>query len=729
MSTGLPWWRKPVRMMRRDYLADFSKFVSADLDALARETKERWHVNCEWVMATPGCAPGAAQYALFDTDKFEKLPSLGDHDLLRMYLPHAQKHGVQLMPYVNMHWYSYDFAAEHPGWEQLLEDGTPYGRKHPLYGGGTTFCINSPWRDWAFEMIREVMRTGVVGCFLDGPVMFPGACYCEHCRKLFAKKAGKKRMPSFGDWADPLWKPFLEFRADSWARFMAGAQAAAKGVNPDAAIFLNGGHFNSANPTTGRDAFRMEGAQTFTGSEEFFHCRDEYASPYGTLNMARFLSAGENPSVVFTHHALSTWHYNPLPPAEMATAMAQSVAGGSNTWFAIFMPAMEAQAEEAFAGVEDMGAFLEKAEPAYTADRSAAETAVLISNRTLYYYITRHGDLCRDAGSGVEKNLVVDGGGDAATGDLKERRAVSEGVVNHELPGCLDACNFGHVPVRALWDEHLTPEKLKGVETLVLPSAACLSNKQIRAITAFVENGGGLVATFESGMYDEWGVAQPRKAWLRFLGLRDVAGAFLPSRVEDYLTVVTKKLEGIPHNALLPRPLNALKVTPTKDAEILAYFNKPVGKAYLPLRGLSDHPAVLFSRRGKGRVAYVAGTLFGAFDRYHIDSLKDLARALIQLAAGRSGLQALTNAPGSLAVEVRKAGKQTVVHLVNVTSDMKRPMGPIIPLCDVEVAIRAGKVKSATCVRSGEKLKVTQSRGRTLFVVPEVAEYEMVVLE
>jgi len=144
------WWLRPVRMMRRDYLADFSEFINGDLDAIARETRERWHANVEWVMATPGCAPGMAQFTLFNSDKFEKLPGVGDFDLLREYLPYARKYGIRLVPYVNMHWYSYDFAESHPGWEQLLEDGEPYGRKHPLYGGGTTFCVNGPWREWAF---------------------------------------------------------------------------------------------------------------------------------------------------------------------------------------------------------------------------------------------------------------------------------------------------------------------------------------------------------------------------------------------------------------------------------------------------------------------------------------------------------------------------------------------------------------------------------------------------
>lgn len=727
-SKRLPWWLRPVRMMRRDYIGDFAAFKNSDLEALAREDKERWHVNVEWVMATPGCAPGLAYQTLFNSKKFEKYPALGDFDMLREYLPHAKKHGVHLMPYVNLHWYSYEFAAKHPGWEQLLEDGTAYGKKHPLYGGGTTLCVNSPWREWAFEMIREVMRTGVDGCFLDGPLVFPGCCYCDSCREQFAKSHRGAALPSFEDWSNPDWKKFARFRSQSWQRFMRDAQAAARQINPGAAIFLNGGGFDPSALTTARDAYLMEGVQTFTGAEEFFHCTDGYDSPYKTLNLARFLSAGEKPAVLFTHHALSTWHYNPLPRAEMVMALAESVAGGANTWFAIFMEAMQSQAPESFAPLEEIGAFLANNEEYYTATRSAAETATLLSNQTLYFYLTQFGELTQTVSSGRERNLVSDVAKSESREDLCARRDAAAKLLDHEYHGCLDALNFAHVPVRVLWDEHLTPENLKGVRTLVLPSDACLSTAQIAAIMRFVEKGGGLIATFETGFYDESGDKAARRDWLRFLGIEKVEGVFTPSRIEDYWTITTELLPGLRKGLMLPRPVNALRIKARKDAETLALFNNPIGKSYAFPKGISDSPGILFSRRGKGRVLYVAATLFESFDMFHIDAHKDVARALVELAAGRGGAQVATDAPGSLAVELRAQKGRLMVHLVNVTSDMKRPMGCFVPLHDVTVSVRAGGVRRAKCLWSGKTLRVRQENGRVTFTVPKIEAYEVVVL-
>ena len=146
-AAELKWHERPVRMMRLDYMDALDRMKDADLDALARSKRDDWNINCEWIVGTPGIAPGLGYYTTFDTPKFEKYPALGDFDMLRDYLPHARRYGIHVVAYLNMHWFAYDFADAHPGWEQITADGVAYGRKNPLYGGGTTLCVNGGWRD------------------------------------------------------------------------------------------------------------------------------------------------------------------------------------------------------------------------------------------------------------------------------------------------------------------------------------------------------------------------------------------------------------------------------------------------------------------------------------------------------------------------------------------------------------------------------------------------------
>lgn len=725
----LEWWQKPIRMIRRDFLGDFSYYMNNDLDKMAREAKEKWHINCEWIMATPGCAPGTAHLVTFNSNKFEKVPGLGDFDVIRSYMPHAQKYGIRLVPYINQHWYSYEFAKNHPEYsQQLLKDGTPYGEKYPLYGNGTTFCVNSCWREFAFEIIRETIRIGVDGCFLDGPLFFPNCCYCEHCRKLFRENYGFKKMPDFGDWNNKAWKPFLKFRRESWVNFLKDAQIAVNQINPEAIIFLNGGNFDTNSIITARDIAGMEKHQNLNGAEEFFHCSEDYMSPFMTLNLGRFLSAGEKPSVVFTHHTMSSWHYIPLSKQEMTLAMTQTVASGANTWLAIFMDAMKYRPQEAFEA-NNIQKFFAENEKFYTATESAAETAVLISTNTLYGYISELKELQTNVGSGKEQDLTVDIGDGLKIDDISEHRALSKAILDNELHGAFDVANFSHVPIKVLWDEHVTKEKLKNISTLILPNSACLSDKQLNVIMGFVDDGGSLMVFFESGFYNESGNSAKRTKWLEFLGIKRVEGAFIPASFEEYMLIYGNKFSDMEKQQLLvPRTYNALKITPSASAEVLAVFMSPIGAHYAKMRGVSDYPAIILSKRGRGKVVYCAGTLFESFTKFHLDDHLNIFKSIISILSKDFNFQIRTNAPGSLAVEIRKNNKYIMLHLVNATGDMKRPVGSFVPLNNISISVRLyKKPKSVKAVRCGNEIKFKYEKGFVNFELQQILDYELVV--
>jgi hypothetical protein len=60
------------------------------------------------------------------------------------------------------------------------------------------------------------------------------------------------------------------------------------------------------------------------------------------------------------------------------------------------------------------------------------------------------------------------------------------------------------VPFRLIFDEHLAELSLATCKVLVLPNSECLSDKQLAAIRRYVEAGGGLVTTEQTGLYDSW---------------------------------------------------------------------------------------------------------------------------------------------------------------------------------------------------------------------------------
>jgi hypothetical protein len=92
------------------------------------------------------------------------------------------------------------------------------------------------------------------------------------------------------------------------------------------------------------------------------------------------------------------------------------------------------------------------------------------------------------------------------------------------------------IPFALIFDEHLS--ELSKYKALILPEAECLSDGQLAAIRRFVENGGGLVAVGQSGMYDEWRRRRTEP------GLRGLLDAQAPAREYEETVEVSRLAAG-----------------------------------------------------------------------------------------------------------------------------------------------------------------------------------------
>lgn len=121
-----------------------------------------------------------------------KLAAVEHPDYLSAYLPEARKRGIRVLIYFNVHWYTMAMGEAHPDWRQIREDGTPVDR---VYDTGTDFCVNSPWREWCFQVLRDLAAYPIDGIFYDGPIFRQDTCYCRHCRVKFRRQYGRD-LPS-----------------------------------------------------------------------------------------------------------------------------------------------------------------------------------------------------------------------------------------------------------------------------------------------------------------------------------------------------------------------------------------------------------------------------------------------------------------------------------------------------------------------------------------------------
>ncbi|MBI4024160.1 MAG: hypothetical protein HY360_04210 [Verrucomicrobia bacterium] len=108
-------------------------------------------------------------------------------DRLGKYLPLARKAGLRVVVYFNVHCYTAEFGKRHPDWLQIKENGAP---KDDIYDTGATFCFNTPYREWVFQILRDLCAYAIDGIFYDGPCFFADTCYCDSCKQRFAQRNG-----------------------------------------------------------------------------------------------------------------------------------------------------------------------------------------------------------------------------------------------------------------------------------------------------------------------------------------------------------------------------------------------------------------------------------------------------------------------------------------------------------------------------------------------------------
>ncbi len=95
---------------------------------------------------------------------------------------------------------------------------------------------------------------------------------------------------------------------------------------------------------------------------------------------------------------------------------------------------------------------------------------------------------------------------------------------SHVIPSVAwgQLCLSNALPYRAITEETLSQNQLKGIDVLVLPNVFSLSDRNLKAVEAFVKKGGTLVATYYTGTQDENGVpvySKRRKSLERLFGV------------------------------------------------------------------------------------------------------------------------------------------------------------------------------------------------------------------
>jgi len=609
---------------------------------------------------------------------------------LRDYVKAAHRRGIRIILYHNTHLLPPDMPERHDEWCMRDANGEPVCG----YGTFTMGCVTSSWGDWLVENAALACRCGVDGIFSDGPN--PEGCHCDLCRAAFRESGATDDIPSAA---------FDRFGRSLAVRFMRRLYEAVKAVAPDVIVYQN-------LYVDGPDAQDFLPYNDLVGTEGgmLFYGPPARALLWKPSMAAKLLEsvAGGKPTVVFAAADHKPWSLYAHAPSETKLLFAGSIANGANVWYGLHAPLDMLRGPSA-AAAREITQFQLQHKQWYDQTESAARVALLHSPTSVSFYTTS-----------IDESDFYGGSGRA--------KAQGPGDVSRSSVGFASMLLRSQIPFDFLL-ESATLDEMQRYGCIILPTCPCLSNRVARTLREYVAGGGKLIAACDVGFFNELGERRARPVLADVLGVT-FTGEWYDFATHDYIeaTARGRLLRGVAQS-LMPAPRHGLKVR-TRQGSVVARFHAPMPGRYVPLTPLTT-PAIVLNRHGKGRALYLAGD-FGEF--YAEYSTREHARIVVNAATHFAKPRvSLAGAPASVEITHRRKrdGSADIVHLINSTGGMSRPISEVVPLKDLTLSVHGiGPIRSAVSLMTGRRLKpAADGRGLVRMALPELREYDVIVLK
>ncbi len=603
-------------------------------------------------------------------------------DFLREITDAARARGIRVLARLDITKGYAEDLARHPDRFRVAADGQPV-----LVRELAETCFNGAyWQQFNFEILDEIL-TGypVDGIFYNHYRYL--TCYCPRCRERFRAAAGFA-MPVTEDWADEAWRALVRYRYQALADYTLRVRAHVRRLRPEALVAWDY-ELATDNPAYARDS---GWGPTLTALSDVIV------------------------SIAFDRltRPLPKWIYQSGEQASLGRASFRRPTCVVLTYSAIFGNRRHAQDDrKALPAIEQTYRVLDRHQDVYRGLTSAAEVALIYSERTADWY----------------------GYSDPFYRYLAHYR------------GCYEVLVHEHFPFDVVEHEHLI-DLLHAYRLVILPNVACISDETARAIDGFVKGGGHLIATHETALYDHEG--RPRKDFAlgslgrRFVKRRVMQGTYLLVKDRHLLgpTFRDTDLIGLglerPYGGFGPflpvvdvdQPGGEGEFIFTEGEEQIAdlLLSNPVTNnvpEFSYWEGEIGTPGLTINRFGGGTAAYLPWGVGRFYHLYGVIECRHLIGRLVERALGSRPIH--TDAPISVETVLSRSGTRTILHLINSTGVESKPLLEPVPVGPVTVAIR-GSATSARALIDGRPLQITRDGGHARFVIPRVGAFEVVVL-
>ena len=609
---------------------------------------------------------------------------LGDRDLFGDFAKAAKAANMRVVARMDCNYVYEEAYKAHPEWVERTVDGKPVVNPESPWLYKT--CMYSAYFTGQMPaIIREVnSRYDVDGFFTNGwpSAGRPPRCYCDECRKL-ADPATPKGYEQHLARVLEIWKLWDDTaKQKKWdSVYVGNLGGGIRAVTNLSRIAGVAGWFNADH-------------QGRSGATPIWDCAQQ-----GRVAQAVMKDRAITNVTGSYANTSPLWRHTSKAPLEATMWMAQTTASGMTPWYHWLGGRPEDHRWEQTG--RDFYQWLAANEQHFVNERSMATLGVVFSQRMNAFYQPPDGQ-----------------------------------DVTEFLQGMYKALLDGRFLFDFVHEDDLGREMLAKYKALILPNAALLSSAQCAQLHDYAGRGGSLLATFETGFYDEDAASRSDWPLSDLFGAKIAAKRVGPNGNAAYARVERDHpiLRGFANTKLLPFAEYYVPVSPVEDMilTVLPPFPAFPPEMVYPRVEKTDQPAVVLRERGTSRTVYFPGDIDRAYWR---SQNPDLSRLLVNSIRWITKETAPVSVTGEGMAELFawKTRPGFAVHVLNYNNpDMQRgwfthayPLGPQ----NVRIALPAGGHASRIkLLRVGKDVPFSKKGQVVEFTIPAVTDYEVATL-
>jgi hypothetical protein len=622
---------------------------------------------------------------------------------------------------------------KHPDWRRIATNTREIPQTDmKKFPHGGMLCLLGPYGDFFIDVLAEILtRYPDVDAFSFDGLHYGGVCYCKHCRDNYRTDTGAE-IPK-ADMNEPAFRRYQHWADRRMEGVVRRIQTRLKGIKPGVALVTwttNAGRFGHFLSIPRNMPARMN-LLLDAPDQEFWLDETNRGTTIVPAFANAYIWATTNHRVAFSEPYLLS-HGNPygqdsFPPQEILRRMMLALTYGASPSIAVAQPANLQR--ELYACLDEV----KRRKPWLTHKSPEPWAALVMSDNTRNFY-------------GRSASLV------------EERYLAS-------VFGAFRAAVEEHLPVTVINDWNLNAADLARYKVLVLPNTACLDDAQVAAVERFVRGGGGLVASLDVSLFDEYGNLRKDFALggvlgVKYRGLPDPAGAgkeevdvnfaraIGPDYWEKRKNVFDFKQDSSSflNRGRMKTYVGDQAVT-FKGAAVRVALKGGAAKVLGTLRAKAaaaapECPGVVSRSYGKGRVVYFAAGFDSAYYLYAYPYQRlALVHSIGWAASGPPPI--VVKAPmcvhATLMRQSKAGAERLIVHLfsdLNTTAHHALPNDDVplreevVPVHDIKVTFDPGyRFRSIRLEPEGKDLEIKHAAAGASVIVPRLDVHAMVVGE